>query len=368
MARPVRIGLVGLGNVAAAYVQQAERLSVKGRVELRAACGRPAKRATALQEMRIPLFFENYEALLASPEVDLVVLLTPPGTHAAMTRAALEAGKHVLVEKPFATTLEDAAAIVRLAGKSRGLLACAPFTTLSPTFRALRSRIARGEIGAVAAGRARYGWAGPTWSKWFYEPGGGAIFDLGVYAITTLTGLIGPARRVSAMTGIAIAKREIDGGGAHPVAAEDNAQILLDFGNSAFAVVTTGFTMQQYRSPAVEVYGTAGTLQMLGDDWDPDGYELWRNDVGAWQVFKESEPDWLWTDGLRHLVECIETGRTSALSLEHAYHVLEIMLKAKEAGRTGQAQAVESTFTPPAVDDVSPSGPAHLVHDRTRSH
>jgi predicted dehydrogenase len=368
MAQPVRIGLVGLGNVASAYVQQAERLAVKGRVELRAACGRPEKRATALGEMRIPLFFENYEGLLASPEVDLVVLLTPPKTHAAMVRAALEAGKHVLVEKPFATTLEDAAGILKLAATSRGLLACAPFTTLSPTFRAMRSRIARGEIGTVASARGRYGWSGPSWSKWFYEPGGGAIFDLGVYAITTLTGLLGPVRRVSAMTGIAVPKRDIDGAGAQQVAAEDNAQILLDFGSSAFAVVTTGFTIQQYRSPAIEVYGSTGTLQMLGDDWDPDGYEFWRNDVGAWQVFKETEPDWLWTDGLRHLVECIETGKKPALSLDHACHVLEIMLKAKEAGRTGQAQPIESTFAPPPVDDAAPSGPAHLVHDRTRKH
>jgi predicted dehydrogenase len=365
-SKPVRIGLVGLGNVASAYVQQAERLAVKGRVELRAACGRPAKRKTATEEMRIPLFFENYEELLASPEVDLVALLTPPATHAAMTRSALEAGKHVLVEKPFASTLDEAAGIVKLAAKSRGLLACAPFTTLSPTFRAMRSRIARGEIGAVASARARYGWSGPSWSKWFYEPGGGAIFDLGVYALTTLTGLIGPVRRVSAMTGVAIPQREI-AGNAHKVAAEDNAQILLDFGGSAFAVVTTGFTMQQYRGPAVEVYGTSGTVQMLGDDWDPDGYELWRNDVGAWQVFKETDPDWLWTDGLRHLVECIETGKKPALGLDHAYHVLEVMLKAKEAGRTGQAQAVESTFTPPAVDDGRAEA-AHLVHDRTRKH
>jgi len=57
----------------------------------------------------------------------------------------------------------------------------------------------------------------------------------------------------------------------------------MEFANGALGVVTTGFTMQQYRTPAFEVYGTAGVVQMLGDDWDPDGYELWKNDQGAWQ-------------------------------------------------------------------------------------
>ncbi len=362
--KPVRIGLIGLGNVASAYVSHAEKLAIKGRVELRAACGRAAKRSVA-KDLGIPLFFEKPEELAASPEVDLVVILTPPKTHAALARMALEAGKHVLVEKPFAATLEEASGVLAVARRSRGLFSCAPFTTLSPTFRALRSRIAKGEIGTPASARARYGWSGPSWSRWFYEPGGGAIFDLGVYCLNTLTGLLGPVRRVQAMTGVAVAERDI-AGGAHRVAAEDNAQILLDFGGSCFAVVTTGFTMQQYRSPAVEVYGTSGTIQMLGDDWDPDGYELWRNDVGAWQVYKETEPEWPWTDGLRDLVEAIESGRKPAISLEHAYHVLEVMLRAQESGRDGQAKKIESTFTPASVQDVVHAEPAHLVHDRSR--
>ena len=69
--------------------------------------------------------------------------------------------------------------------------------------------------------------------------------------------------------------------------------------------------MQRYRSPCIELYGTDGVLQMLGDDWAPEGYELWRNDAAAWELHPESDPAWPWTDGLRHLVECIETRRAS---------------------------------------------------------
>jgi predicted dehydrogenase len=174
-------------------------------------------------------------------------------------------------------------------------------------------------------------------------------------------------KRVVAMMGVAVPEREV-GGKTIRVASEDSAQVLLDFGEGAFAVVTTGFTMQQYRTPAIEVYGTTGTIQMLGDDWDPDGYELWQNAAGAWQVFKETDPDWPWTDGLRHLVECIRGGSRPVVTAEHAYHVLEVMLQAQKSSREVRALGIESTFAPPVFAAPEPQEAAHLVHDRTREH
>ena len=155
---------------------------------------------------------------------------------------------------------------------------CAPHILLSPTYRAMHARVRAGEIGGLLTARGRYGWAGPDWNRWYYEPGGGALFDLGVYNVTSLCGFFGPARRVTAMTGVAIPERLINGEPMR-VQAEDNAHVLIDFGDARFAVVTTGFTMQRYRSPCIELYGTHGVLQMLGDDWAPEGYELWRNDT-----------------------------------------------------------------------------------------
>lgn len=363
--RPVRIGIVGCGSVLGQYLALAERLKARGLVEVAAACGRPRQRRAVLEDFRIPRFTTDPEELLRSPEVDLVLVLTSAREHGPITCAALESGKHVLVEKPLAVTLEEAARIVELSRESRGHLICAPFTLLSPTFQAMWRRVQRGELGKVVSARARYGWAGPSWGKWFYRPGGGALLDLGVYNITSLTGLLGPARRVMAMAGVAIPEREVEGERIR-VEAEDNVQVLLDFGESAFAVVTTGFTIQQYRSPAIELYGTQGTLQMLGDDWDPDGFELWRNDVGAWQIFKETEPEWPWSDGLRHIVECILHDARPIITPEHAFHVLEIMLKAQASGRDGQARIIESTFPPPVFGPEARTGPVHLIHDRTR--
>jgi hypothetical protein len=104
----------------------------------------------------------------------------------------------------------------------------------------------------------------------------------------------------------------------------------------------------------------------LGDDWDPDGYEIWQNSAGCWQCFKETQPDWPWTDGLWHLVECIRCGTRPIITPEHAFHVLDVMLQAREAGRDGQTRRIESTFTPPAFADVAMKVEAHRVHDRTR--
>jgi len=349
-----------------AYIPQCEKLRARHLAELTIACGRGPQRERALM-LGVPRFTLYEEEVLRSGEVDVVLVLTSMPEHARLSRLALEAGKHVLVEKPLATKLSDARDLVALARQQHRHLVCAPFTMLSPTFQTIRSRIRAGDVGKPCLARARYGWAGPSWGEWFYKPGGGCLFDLGVYCIASLTGLLGPVRRVTALTGVAIPERDVEGRKVG-VEAEDTAQVLLDFGDSLFAVVTCGFTIQQYRSPALEVYGTTGVIQMLGDDWDPDGYELWQNAVGAWQVFKETSPDWPWTDGLRHLVECLVNGTRPVVIPEHALHVLEIMLKAQESGRESQALSLESTFTMPELATLSPVEAAHLQHDRTREH
>ncbi len=366
MTQPVRIGVIGCGSVSEKYLRLAEQMRARGRAEVVAACDiDESRRAWVRAEYGVGRFTTRYQDLLALSEVDLVLVLTSMQEHGEITRAALKAGKHVLVEKPMAVTLGEAAEIVELAKASPGWLVPAPHVLLSKTYQAIWQRVQHGDIGQVTLARALYGWTGPWWGRWFYRQGGGALFDLGVYNVTSLTGLLGPAKRVTGMVGVAVPERMAEGS-LMKLEAEDNAHVLIDFGNSVFAVVTTGFTIQRYRCPAIELYGTTGTLQMLGDDWDPNGYELWQNEVGAWQIFGEPDPDWPWSDGVRHLVECIHTGARPIVTPEHAYHVLEIMLKAQAAGRDGHAREIESTFTLPPFGPA-PAAPAaaHLVHDPT---
>jgi predicted dehydrogenase len=365
--KPIGIGIVGCGNVMdGAYMPVVERLAQQGKARLvgvthssRAGC------RALLKKWRVPKYFNTLAELCAADDIDLVVVLTPMRLHAAMAGAALAARKHVLVEKPLALTLPEARRLIAAAQRARRHLVCAPFVTLSPTFGRIRQRLAAGDIGKVCLARARYGWAGPDWSEWFYQRGGGPIFDLAVYNLTSLTALLGPARRVAAMTGIAQPRRRVRGRIIRAQVA-DNAQIILDFGRNVFASVTSGFTMQKYRSPGLELYGTEGTLQLLGDDWAPDGYEIWRNALGAWQIHGETDPHWQWTQGLVHLVDCLLRRERPAVRPQHALHVLELMLAAQRAGRSGRAQRIHSRFTLPRLRaDVPQGADAHRIHNRS---
>lgn len=346
MARPVRIGMVGCGSVMReGYMPIAQQLQAEGLAEVCMACDtNPALEATIVDRFAISRFTTDYHTLLAADDIDLVVVLTSPTFHEPIARAALEAGKHVLVEKPLALDLTAAAALVDLAAQRPGLLLSAPHILLSPTYQAIGRHLHAGDIGTVFSARGLCGHAGPTWGPWYYrKPGGGPLFDLAVYNVTSLTGWLGPVRRVTALLGIAIPERVI-AGERIAVEAEDNAQLILDFGNASLAVITSSFTMQRYRDATLELYGTTGTLRLQGDDWAPDGYELWQNATKRWQRVAETAPTWNYLSGLRHLVDCIHTGRQPLMTPAHAYHVLEVLLKAQIAGSTGQTQTIESTF------------------------
>ena len=361
MSGKVRVGVIGLGSVSEKYVPHIRNFDLDGgRCEVVIACDLRPGLAERARAWGIPKFTTQYRDVLDHPDVDIVLLLTGMQTHGKLTREALLSGKHVLVEKPMSMDLGEAADLLALAKTSKGHLVCAPHVTLSQTYQAMWRHIHSGDIGRPLTARGLYGWAGPDWDPFFYEPGGGPMYDLGVYNVTTLTGLLGPAKRVMAMTGIALPERLVNNQKI-TVQTDDNFQLLLDFGNQCFAVVTTGFTMQRYDVAGIEVYGTEGTINMHGEDWDPHGYKLWRNKDGFWQDHQDRNK-WRWTDGIRDLIMAVHEGRKPVNAPEHAYHVLEIMSKSMESGRLGQALPIVSTFTPPRFDLAGGHAAPHLDH------
>jgi predicted dehydrogenase len=362
---PLSLGVIGCGHVMAnAYSPLIEDLRGRGLVGSLSVCDVREDSARRAAERFGGKHTTDYRDVIADDDVDVVVVLTSMAEHGPITTEALAAGKHVLVEKPMSVSLEEAAHLVDLARSSRGHLLCAPSVILSPTYQAMSRALQSGAIGRPALARARYGWAGPDWGKWFYGESGGPLFDLGVYSITSLTGLLGPVRGVQAMAGTVTPERLVEGE-LIKVNTHDNYQITLDFGDDTYAVVTTGFSMQKYRSPAFEIYGSDGTMQMLGDDWAPDGWELWQNDVGAWKTFDNASRQWPWTAGLTHLIDCVLTDTPPAITPEHSFHVLDVMVKAIEAADSHRYVEVSSSFTLPLFPDGSEDRPAHLVHDRT---
>lgn len=361
MRNVVKVGVIGLGSVSNKYVPHVRRLNLEGTpCQIVIGCDLDPSKAERARNWDIADFTTDYRDVLARPDVDVVLILTSMQSHGGLTRDALNAGKHVLVEKPMSMDLAEAEELLALSKVSKGHLVCAPHVTLSRTYQDMWRHLQRGDIGQPLTARGFYGWAGPDWDPFYYEPGGGPMFDLGVYNITTLTGLLGPAKRVMAMTGIAIPERMVKGKKME-VQTDDNFQMLMDFGNQCFGVVTTGFTIQSYDVPGIEIYGTEGTLNMLSDDWDPHGYKMWRNQDGFWQDHT-SKARWHWSDGVRDLIQAVQDGRKPVNAPDHAYHVLEIMAKSMQSGRTGRALPIVSSFEPPRFDTAEDSIAPHRDH------
>jgi predicted dehydrogenase len=355
-APPVGVGVLGCGRVLfGPYQPEIRDLAAAGRARLVGACDvRPEVEAAVRAAFDVERFTTRPEEVVGAADVDVVMVLTPPADHAALAIAALESGKHVLVEKPMALDVASARRMVDAAQAADRRLVCAPFVTLSATHRRIADLLAAGTIGRILSVRAIAGTDGPSWGRWFYEgPGGGPLFDLGVYSLTAIVNLVGPVRRVTAVSGIVVPERVVDGEPMRPTIA-DSFQVALDFGGGTLGVLGTGFTMASLRTPAFELFGSDGTIQMLGADWEPAGFDLWRNEIGAWELVSEADPGWNYAAGLRHLVEHLVDGAPLAVPPELALHVLEVMLMAAEAGRDGMARTLTTTVGGPIPTAAGP--------------
>jgi predicted dehydrogenase len=352
----VRLAVLGCGDVAQRdYLPELHRLV--DRAELVAVCNRTEARARAVAEQYgVSAWFTAHERMLAECEIDAVANLTPIQLHAGLNLALLEAGKHVYTEKPATSTVRDAERL-RSAARERGRkLVCAPCVMLFPQVCHARALLADGVVGPVYSASA-YGHGGvPPWGGYpsdpspFFAPGGGPAFDMGVYPLHALTGLLGPARHVTAMASRAQDRFTIaDGplqGKQVRIEVEDNWHLLLDFGGGRLASVQANNCVQGARAPQMELFGLAGTIAL--DILDVSApVHLLRAGEG-WQTIdlprtgRARGPDHLL--GIEHLVDCIQHDREPVLSIDHALHVIEILEKAAIAAQTGRTHVIESVF------------------------
>ena len=361
----LNLGIIGCGSVMQGpYMELVNKLIFKGIINLKSVSDVNAKIEKIIKnKFNFDFFYKDYKNILKDKDIDVVLILTSMNEHTMIAREALLQKKHVLVEKPMATNMNDLNKLFKLAKKNKYILLAAPFVILSPTFQAIHQELNKGTIGKVSLARARYGWAGPNWGEWYYQTGGGPLFDLGVYNITTLTGLIGPVKSITAKSSISKATRVINGEKIK-VKTDDNFQITLEFKNKCLAVVTTGFTMQQYNSPAIELYGADGTIQMHGDDWEPKSYEVWDNKRSSWELYKTPYANWPWASGFTHLIDCIINKKKPLINLDHAYHVNEIMIKIYEASKKNKQIDIQSTFKDLTFNKKIKIKKSHLDHDR----
>jgi len=362
--RPVKVGIIGAGNVLWAYLQVLDRLIPRGIAQLGPVCARRQENWPHLQTRRpgIELVADPLQVLQA--DVGVALIITPPQSHSELVRTALEYGKHVVVEKPAASTRCEAQQLAQLAHNRHLQLMCAPFVQLAPTFRALWSRIRDGAIGRVHSARALYGNAGSTWARWYHDGSVGPVAEVGIYNLKSLTAVLGPVVEVQAAEARAVEHREISGetigaGGT------DVSHVLLRHQDGALSSLISGHCIQRYRRPALEFYGTEGTANLLGDDWDPRGFEIWRNNVGCWEEFEPIDPTWLWADGLAEMVNALQENRPPLHNLDHDLHLLEVIEASTMAAKEKRAIAVESRFEPLDLR-LEERQDRHHLHDHTR--
>jgi predicted dehydrogenase len=351
--RKVNIGVVGCGD-AAQHIYLPEFRSIEDRALLVAVCDRVEERAQAAQRrFGAKASYTDLDRFLRHSDAEIVLNLTPHHAHAAVSRAALEAGRHVYTEKPMAQSLEDATQLIEAARAHGVKLACAPLTLLLPTMRRWQQLIREGEIGRPTFARAQ-ALAEPLWEgfspdhAWYFAAGSGPLMDMGVYALTALTGLLGPALRVSAMSGTIMPERIIGDG---PFAGtrihtevDDSVHLHLDLGR-LFATLDISWCVQASRNAILEVYGDAGTLS--GDPTVANtSIHVFR--LGCpWAV--EAPPQRLprsddWIRGVAHLIDCVVNDTEPVNNAIHARHVLDIMLTAVRSAKEGRTLALQTTF------------------------
>ncbi|HTD64968.1 MAG TPA: Gfo/Idh/MocA family oxidoreductase [Candidatus Limnocylindria bacterium] len=354
-AKRIRTGVIGCGSVSNSYLPV---LTKSPYVEVVSLCDiRPERARTQAEKFKVAHHYPNIEAMLAGEPFDFLIDLTDMQEHEKLNRRGLEAGKHVWSEKPIANTLGAGQKLLRLAKEKNLRLWGAPITVQCPQFAFMAKVLAEGKLGRVAAAHANYGHEGPNWSAFFYEKGGGSLPDLAVYNLTTLTGLLGPVKNVSAMLSIVTPHRNITGKGTLQVTEEDNAMVLLDHGQGIISHVQSGFN---YFNPhghdgsketrhTISIVGSSGFMALVGYDWAPQGVDLATHASPKLERHATDTQGYIWQQGAALAAECLVTGKELLVTPEHALHVLEIITAARESSAKGKRIALDSTFKWPVV-------------------
>lgn len=359
-----RTGAVGVGVIGAGVIstQYLENLTRAADVRMLMIADLDADRAAArAAEFGVPSSGSVAE-LLARDDIEIVVNLTIPAAHVPVALDALAAGKHVWSEKPFALDLVSGQALLDEAHRAGLRVACAPDTVLGAGIQTGRRLIESGVIGTPLTALTLFQVSGPeAWHPnpdFLYARGGGPLFDMGPYYLSTLVQLMGPAARVVARGSQARASRIIGSGPrageSFPVDVLTHVAALIDFESGTTAQSTFSFQSSRPRVGVVEISGTEGTLSLPDPNMFDGNVRIWRDGM-----VEESDAELVPATGstfsrgagVVELARAIRAGRPERASGEFAFHVLDLMVSMQQSAETdGAAIAIASTVTnPPAL-------------------
>ena len=346
MTPPLRIGVVGAGWISRTYAAALRRVTD---ARLTAVWSRSAERADRFaSEWGCELATDRVEDLFA--HVDVVCVNSPNALHAEHAIAAARAGKHVIVEKPLATTIEEGEAIVAACAEAGVGLAYAEELPFVPKFARVRELLASGSIGGPLYATQREAHAGP-YSDWFFTrelAGGGVLMDMACHGVECVRFVLGkpPVRRVSAQ--LATVRH------GDRTELEDHAVIHLGFDGDLSAVVEASWALEGGMQSRLEVWGARGYVE--ADVLQGTGLRAFARDGGvpfASSAGWSTPPaDWLWDNGypqeLTHFLDCFRRGVTPLESGADGVAVLEILSAAYASAASGRT--IELPFRPTGIE------------------
>lgn len=356
MARfPVKIGVIGCGNISGIYLKNARMFLA---IEV-AACAdlMPDRAITKAVEFGVGEA-RTVDEVLADPEIEIVLNLTTPRSHAGIGMAALHAGKSVYNEKPLAVDREGGRKLLDRAQEKDLRVGGAPDTFLGAGYQTARKLVDEGAIGQPVAATAFMVCHGhESWHPdpaFYYQPGGGPLFDMGPYYLTALVHLLGPVKRLCGAARISIPQRTITSqpkrGQVIDVTTPTHVTGVLEFAGGAVATLITSFDVWHANLPLVELHGTEGSLSLP----DPNGFDgpvrLRRAADEAWEdvplAFEYTEN--ARGLGVADMAHALRSGRPHRANGRLAYHVLDIMHALHESSDTGRHIELQSTCERPA--------------------
>jgi predicted dehydrogenase len=351
----MKVGLIGCGNISGAYLRNRPlfpQLEIVACADLRDEAAEKTAQSCGLRKMSV-------EGLLSDPEIEIVLNLTTPQSHVEVNLRALEAGKHVYCEKPFGLDRASARKVLETAERMNRRVGCAPDTFLGGGHQTARKLLDDGLIGKVCSGTAFMMCHGhESWHPapaFYYQKGGGPLFDMGPYYLTALVNLLGPVKRVSAMANRSADVRKglkVNEGKAFPVEVETHISAVLEFRDGAVVTLITSFDVWKTSnySNSIELHGTEGSLHIP----DPNAFS------GDLRFFKAGlSADWAPADnpflynentriiGLADMADAILHRREHRANGQNAFHVLDVMCSILESAETGCQVKIQSTAKRP---------------------
>ena len=360
------IGIIGCGNISVAYLNLAtlfKALDIRAVADINLDAAKARGAEFGLRGQSVP-------DLLASDDIDIVVNLTIPSAHYTVSRSILEAGKHVFSEKPLVLSLQEGSDLRDLAAAKGLRVGSAPDTFLGGSHQQARALIDQGAIGDVVAGTAHVMSHGmEDWHPnpdFFFQPGAGPMLDVGPYYVTNLIQLLGPVKRVGALTSSANPTRTITSeprnGEKIPVGTPTNIHALLEFVSGATITLSTSWDVWAHRHASMELYGQdgslfvsdpnffGGTLEMAGRDGKVSEVEVWDHPFG---VPNQKHGDGMManyrTAGLADMATAITEDRPHRCSIELAVHAVDVMTAVLHSGETGTFVDLSTTCERPAA-------------------